>query len=223
MPLRINKNILIYIFLFIFLGTFNNKNLKETEFLKLENIEVMGLQEDEKNQLIKELELFKFKNLYFLDKFEIGNILNSNNLINDYSIFKRYPSSIKISINRVDFLAIIQKNGKNYYLGSNGRLISKRKDTKDLPYIFGEFENKDFFRLIEIINNTKFDYNEVKNLFSFNSGRWDIETNSGVIIKLPKNRLKESFDIALKILNRNDFNHLKIIDLRQKNQVIINE
>ena len=223
MPLRINKNILIYIFLFIFLGTFNNKNLKKIEFLKLENIEVMGLQEDEKNQLIKELELFKFKNLYFLDKFEIGNILNSNNLINDYSIFKRYPSSIKISINRVDFLAIIQKNGKNYYLGSNGRLISKRKDTKDLPYIFGEFENKDFFRLIEIINNTKFDYNEVKNLFSFNSGRWDIETNSGVIIKLPKNRLKESFDIALKILNRNDFNHLKIIDLRQKNQVIINE
>ena len=223
MPLRINKNILIYIFLFIFLGTFNNKNLKKIEFLKLENIEVMGLQEDEKNQLIKELELFKFKNLYFLDKFEIGNILNSNNLINDYSIFKRYPSSIKISINRVDFLAIIQKNGKNYYLGSNGRLISKRKDTKDLPYIFGEFENKDFFRLIEIINNTKFDYNEVKNLFSFNSGRWDIETNSGVIIKLPKNRLKESFDIALKILNRNDFNHLKTIDLRQKNQVIINE
>ena len=223
MPLRINKNILIYIFLFIFLGTFNNKNLKKIEFLKLENIEVMGLQEDEKNQLIKELELFKFKNLYFLDKFEIGNILNSNNLINDYSIFKRYPSSIKISINRVDFLAIIQKNGKNYYLGSNGRLISKRKDTKDLPYIFGEFENKDFFRLIEVINNTKFDYNEVKNLFSFNSGRWDIETNSGVIIKLPKNRLKESFDIALKILNRNDFNHLKTIDLRQKNQVIINE
>lgn len=223
MLLQINNKIIIYIFLFIFLGTLNNKDLSKIKFAHLKDIKIIGLNDNENYQLIKELEFLKFKNLYFLDKFEIGNILNSNNLINDYSIFKRYPSSIKISINRVDFLAIIQKNGKNYYLGSNGRLISKRKDTKDLPYIFGEFENKDFFRLIEIINNTKFDYNEVKNLFSFNSGRWDIETNSGVIIKLPKNRLKESFDIALKILNRNDFNHLKTIDLRQKNQVIINE
>ena len=35
-------------------------------------------------------------------------------------------------------------------------------------------------------------------------------------------QLKESLDISIKILNDNKFKNLKIIDLRQKNQVIIN-
>ena len=223
MPLQINKNILIYIFLFIILGTLNTKNFSKIEFLKLENIKVIGLYDDENYQLIKELETFKFKNLYYLDKIEIVKVLNSNNLIKNYSIFKKYPSTIEININRVEFLGKVQKNGKNYYLGSNGRLIEKKKDIKKLPFIFGEFKNEDFFELINVIKNSKFNYSEIKNLFFFNSRRWDIETRSGVIIKLPKDKLKESFDISLEILNQNKFKQVKIIDLRQKNQVIINE
>jgi len=223
MPLQINKKILIYVFLFIFLGTFNNKNLNKIEYFQLKEIKVNGLQDDENYQLIKQLEFLKFTNLYFLDKFEIESILNSNNLIKDYSIFKQYPSLIKININRADFLAKVQKNGKTFYLGSNGRLIDKKNEIKGLPFIFGEFKNKDFFNLIKVINDTKFNYSEIKNLFFFISGRWDIETYSGVTIKLPRDRLKESFDISLKILNQKDLNQITVIDVRQKNQVIINE
>ena len=223
MPLQINKKILIYVFLFIFLGTFNNKNLNKIEYFQLKEIKVNGLQDDENYQLIKQLEFLKFTNLYFLDKIEIESILNSNNLIKDYSIFKQYPSLIKININRADFLAKVQKNGKTFYLGSNGRLIDKKNEIKGLPFIFGEFKNKDFFNLIKVINDTKFNYSEIKNLFFFISGRWDIETYSGVTIKLPRDRLKESFDISLKILNQKDLNQITVIDVRQKNQVIINE
>ena len=223
MPLQINKKILIYIFLFIFLGTFNNKDLKKIEFFKLQNIKIIGLKDDENYQLNKQLEFFKFKNLYLLDNLEIESILNSSNLIKDYSIFKRYPSTIEININPANLLAKVQKNGKNFYLGSNGKLISNKRNTDEVPFIFGEFKNDDFFDLYEVINNTKFDYSEIKNLYSFNSGRWDIETHSGIIIKLPKDQLKESFDLTLRILNQKDFNEFKILDLRQKNQVIINE
>ena len=223
MPLQINRNILIYIFLFIFLGTFNNKNLNKIEFFKLKDIKIIGLQEDEIYQLIEQLEFFKFKNLYLLDKFKIQSILNNSNLIKDYSIFKKYPSTIQINIKRANFLARVQKNGKNFYLGSNGKLIDKKKDINDLPFIFGDFKNKDFFNLLKIINDTKFDYSKIKNLFFFNSGRWDIETYSGVVIKLPKDRLKESFNLIQKILNDDDFKQIKILDIRQKNQVIINE
>ena len=223
MPLQINKKILIYFFLFILLGTFNNKNLNKIELFKLEDIKVTGLQNDENYQIIKQLEFFKFKNLYFLDKFRIESILNSSNLIKDYSIFKRYPSTIEIKINPANFLAKVQKNGKNFYLGSNGRLIDKKKDINELPFIFGKFKNKDFFNLYKIIDETKFDYSAIKNLFFFSSGRWDIETHSGIIIKLPRARLKESFDLTLKILDQYDIDRNKIIDIRQKNQVIINE
>ena len=220
---QVNKKILIYIFFFIFLGTYNNKDLNEIKFFKLEDIKVIGLQDDENYQLIKQLELFRLKNLYLLDKFEIKNILNSSNLIKDYSIFKRYPSTIEININPANLLAKVQKNGKNFYLGSNGRLIDKKNNNEQLPFIFGEFGNKDFFNLYKIIKDTKFDYSEIKNLFFFNSGRWDIETKSGTIIKLPRDGLKESFDLILKILDQNDFDQIKIIDVRQKKQVIINE
>ena len=220
---QINKKILIYIFFFIFLGTFNNKDLNKIKFFKLDDIKVIGLQDDENYQLIKQLELFRLKNLYLLDKFEIKNILNSSNLIKDYSIFKRYPSTIEININPANLLAKVQKNGKNFYFGSNGRLIDKKNNNEELPFIFGEFRNKDFFDLYKIIKDTKFDYSEIKNLFFFNSGRWDIETKSGTIIKLPRDGLKESFDLILKILDQNDFDQIKIIDVRQKKQVIINE
>ena len=220
---QVNKKILIYIFFFIFLGTYNNKDLNEIKFFKLEDIKVIGLQDDENYQLIKQLELFRLKNLYLLDKFEIKNILNSSNLIKDYSIFKRYPSTIEININPANLLAKVQKNGKNFYFGSNGRLIDKKNNNEELPFIFGEFRNKDFFDLYKIIKDTKFDYSEIKNLFFFNSGRWDIETKSGTIIKLPRDGLKESFDLILRILDKNDFDQIKIIDVRQKKQVIINE
>ena len=223
MPLQINKKIFFYIFLFIFLGTLNNKDLNKIELFNLEDIKVIGLKNDENQQLINQLEFFRFENLYFLDQFEIESILNSNNLIKDYSIFKRYPSTIEISVNRASFLAKVQKNGKNFYLGSNGKLIENQKNREELPFIFGEFNNKDFFNLVTVINNTKFDYKEIKNLFFFSSGRWDIETHSGVIIKLPRDKLKESFDLTLRILNQNNFNQIEIIDVRQKNQVIINE
>ena len=223
MLLQINNKIIIYIFLFIFLGTLNNKDLSKIKFANLKEIRVIGLNDNENYQLTKELQFLKFKNLYFLDKLEIEKVLNLNNLIQDYSIFKKYPSSLEIYINRTSLLAKVRKNGKSFYLGSNGRLVEKNKDIEELPFIFGEFKNKDFFKLFKVIDNNKFDYNQIKNLFFYSSGRWDIETHSGVIIKLPRDKLNESMDLTMRILNQNDFNQIKIIDIRQKNQVIINE
>lgn len=223
MPLQINNKIIIYIFLFIFLCTLNNKDFSKIKFAHLNDIKIIGLNDNENYQLIKELQFLKFKNLYFLDKLEIKKVLNSNNLIQDYSIFKKYPSSLEIYINRTSLLAKVRKNGKTFYLGSNGRLVEKKKDIKELPFIFGEFKNKDFFKLFKVIDSNKFDYNQIKNLFYYSSGRWDIETHSGVIIKLSRDKLNESMELTMKILNQNDFNQIKIIDMRQKNQVIINE
>ena len=43
------------------------------------------------------------------------------------------------------------------------------------------------------------------NLFFFKSGRVDIETISGVVIKLPINQFEESFKLVIKILNDDQF------------------
>ena len=222
MQLKINKKIFIYIFLFLILGSINNKNLYNFKFSQITNINVEGLNEKEHSKIIENLKLLNVQNLFILDKNKVINILNSNNLVENFFIFKKYPSSLEIRIKQTEFLAKVNKNGKIYYLGSNGKLILTEKNSSELPFIFGKFKNKDFFNLYQAINDSSFDFNEIKKLFFFNSGRWDIETYSGVLIKLPKEKFKQSFNISLKILNNDKFKEIKIIDLRQNNQVIIN-
>ncbi len=218
---RINKKIFIYIFLFALLGSINNKNLSKIELPKISHINVTGLNNIENQEIVQSLNYFRSKNLYIVKKFEIEKILNGNNLIQKYSIFKQYPSTINIKVDKVKFLAKVIKNGKIFYLGSNGKLIDYKNFETELPFIFGDFRNKEFFNLLKILNDTKFDYSKIKKLFFFNSGRWDIETYSGVLIKLPGEKIKESFELSLRILNDDKFDKIKIIDVRQKNQVVI--
>ena len=48
MPQLINSKIIIYFFLFILLGSLNNKNLINKNFPNIDNIEILGLSEEEK-------------------------------------------------------------------------------------------------------------------------------------------------------------------------------
>ena len=219
---RKNKKIFIYIFLFILLGTLNNKYLSQIKFPNISHINVTGLNNIENQKIVESLKLLKLKNLYVVKKFEIKKTLSENNLIDKYSIFKKYPSTINIKVDKVKFLAKVVKNGKTFYLGSNGKLVDYKNFETELPVIFGNFRTKEFFNFLEILNDTKFDYMEIKKLFFFNSGRWDIETYSGVLIKLPNDNIKESLKLSLSILDDDKFDQIKIIDVRQKNQVVIN-
>jgi len=217
-----NKKILIYIFLFILLGTTNNEKINNFNFPKIKEIKVSGLGDEENIKLSKRFNFLKIESLFFLNKSKIEDVLNSNNLIERYFIFKIYPSSLEIKINKVKYLAYVNKNGINFFLGSNGKFINANNETKKIPFLFGNFKNNEFYQLKKIIDKSNLDYQKIKKLFFFPSGRWDIEMHSGLLIKLPKDKLTESLDISLRILSDNEFKNLKIIDLRQKNQVVIN-
>jgi cell division protein FtsQ len=223
MPQRINKKILTYFFLFIFCGTLNNKYLRELEIPKIKSIEVIGLDEQNNIRLSQKLNFLKMQNLLNLDHSKIKGIINSNYLIEKYFITKKYPYSLRLEIIQTKFLANLNKNGKLYFLGSNQRLIETQKSIMGIPFIFGNLEIKEFFKLKLMIDNSAFDFNEIKNLFFFPSGRWDIETYSGLLIKLPKDNVNQSINLFLKIRNEDGIENKKMIDLRQKNQLIINE
>tara|TARA_Y100000816_G_scaffold178647_1_gene129084 strand:- start:2040 stop:2705 length:666 start_codon:yes stop_codon:yes gene_type:complete len=220
MPLQINKKILVYLFLFLILGTWNNKYIINIELPKIDKIKIIGLKDNENLELKKKLDYLQTNNLFILDKNKIEQILNSYDLIEKYSIYKNYPSSIKLEIVKTKFLAKVNKDGKIFLLGSNGKFILRNFENLDLPFIFGNFRNQDFFQFYESIKEANLDLKKIKNLFFFPSRRWDIEMNSGVIIKLPSENFKESLNLSMKILEEKNF---KIIDVRQKNQVITYE
>ena len=63
MPQLINSKIIIYFFLFILLGSLNNKNLINKNFPNIDNIEILGLSEEEKRKLINKLTFIKKEKL----------------------------------------------------------------------------------------------------------------------------------------------------------------
>ena len=222
MPQQINKKILLYFFLFILLGTFNNKNLNKFEFPKINRVNISGF-ETHNNNFQEKLEILKLNNLFLLKKSQIEELFDTNNLIEEYKIFKKYPSSLEVEIIKTKFLALLNIDGKTFFVGSNGKLIETKDNLKDLPYIFGNLDINSFLRLKKIIDNSILEFKEIKNLFFFPSGRWDVELSSGILIKLPNEKLKESLDLSLNLLNNEKFVNVKLIDVRQKNQVVVNE
>ena len=219
----ISKKLFIYFFLFIFLVTINNKNLNELNFYRINDIKVFGLNEEENLKILENLKFLQNNNIFFINKKKISDLMNSNNLIERYSIIKKYPSTIELRVTETNYLASVNKEGKKFFFGSNGKLIDAKYNKKEIPIIYGNFKNSEFLELKKILDIFKFDFENINNFFYFPSGRWDIEMKSGILIKLPRERLKESIELSLDILKSEKSDNLKILDLRQNNLIIINE
>jgi len=222
MQLRVNKKILFYIFLIIILSTLNNKFFSAIKLKTIDKITIKGLEGKEKRELLSNLEFLNLNNIFFLDKFKVIEKLEANELIENYTIFKKYPSSLEIRINKTEFLANVFKDGKFFVLGSNGKLIQTISKNNDLPNIFGDYDKDSFFSLLKSLKKFNFELFEIKNLYFFKSGRWDIETNNNMVIKLPKKNLEASLNLLLDLMSSNKFKNIKILDLRQDKQVITN-
>ena len=123
MPQKISKKIFIYFILFFFLGTLNNKNIQNFEFLKIGEINIYGLEDDNIISIKKDLEYIKKENIFFLKKEKIASFLESNSLVETYIITKKYPAKIEMRIKKTNFLANLTKENRNFILGSNGKLI----------------------------------------------------------------------------------------------------
>ncbi len=223
MPRQINKKIFLYLLIFISLTTLSNKNLINFQLPNINEIDIIGFDQRENNELSENLEFLKSENLFFLNKEKIKKILDSNNIIENYHIFKKFPSTLVLTINKTNYLAITKKDEQLYFIGSNNKFIKTNNENLKLPLIFGNFEIKEFIQIKSFIDKSKFEYDAVKFLYFFPSGRWDIHTNTGIIIKLPKNRIKEKLNLVNSLLKSDKFKSLTLIDVRQKNQIVINE
>ena len=116
------KKIFIYLFLFLIVGSINNTTLNKIKFDNVENIIISGLNKNENINLLQDIKVLNLDNIFFLNGDEISKIINSNSLVEKYEIFKKYPNTIDIKIEKTNFLAKININGKMSLIGSNGKL-----------------------------------------------------------------------------------------------------
>ena len=220
---RKGKKILIYFFLLFVVGSINNISLNNLKLTKINYININGLGENDNAILLQEIKNLNLYNIFLINKNEIINQINVNSLVENYNIFKRYPSSIDININKTKFLARINNNGKIFLVGSNGKLIENNFSSNQLPFIFGNPNIYKFLEFKKIIDQSKISYEEIKNLYFFSSERWDLELKNNIIIKLSKNYTKDSLNLALEFLYSDGFRDVTIIDARIKNQIILND
>ena len=215
---RKSKKILIYFFLLLLVGSINNINLNGLKFQNINNINITGLDINNKLLLFKEIENFNLNNIFLINKIDLKAEIESNPLVENYFIFRRYPSSLDINIEKTKFLAKINKDNQIFYIGSNGKFIKNNSFNNELPFIFGNPEIFEFFKIKEIIDKSKISYTEIKNLYFFPSKRWDLELRNNTIIKLPNDNISLALNLALEFLDDNEF-----IDARIENQIILDD
>jgi len=216
-----NKIIIYIIFLFILSTTSGKFIVNENSYSSaIIQINIEGLSNSENSKISNELNNLSYKNLLFVGKDEINKVIKKYNIIEEFSIKKIYPSTININIKPTTFIARIS-NDDQLLVGANGKLIKDKKNNKILPYIFGEFNSKNFLVFKKNIEQSKFIFMEFKTLYFFPSNRWDILTNDDILIKLPPDNFLESLNLAHKIINSNEIKNKKLIDLRMNNHLII--
>ena len=220
---RKSNKIIFYFFLFLIVSSTNNLDLINIKLEKIKNINVSGLDYEDKRNLLNEIKSLELKNIFSFDILELKKIFSENTLIEKYKIFRIYPSTLAIEIQKTKFLAKINNNNKIYLVGSNGKLSNANISKIKLPFIFGNPDIQNFLKFKKIIDDSKISYNQIKNIYYFQSKRWDLELENNVLLKLPKENIKTSLDNSFEFINFNNILKNKIIDTRIENQIIAND
>ena len=220
---RKGKKVLIYFFLLFVVGSINNIELNNLKFSQIKTINVSGL--DERNNLfiLKQIKNLNIDNIFFTNINEIKNVVEENTIIENYKIFRIYPSTLDIRIEKTNFLAQISRNGKVYFIGSNGKLSKNKFSNEKLPFIFGNPDVNEFLELKKFIDQSKFSFEQIKTLYFFPSKRWDLQLKNKILLKLPRDNVKNSLDNIFNFLTNNKLVDIKILDARIKNQIILND
>jgi len=220
---RKSKKILIYFFFLIVISSINNLSFNNLKFDNIDDIKISGLSKKDNNILFREIEKINLENIFLISRKEIINLIDSNPLIEQYEVKKKYPSTIYIKIQKTNFYAKININDETFLIGSNGKLSPNDFQNKDLPFIFGKPGIKEFLNFKNIIDQSKFSYDQIENLYFYPSKRWDLKLKNNVLLKLSKNLTIEYLDDLYGFLEQDDFKKFTIVDTRLKNQFILNE
>ena len=218
-----SKKLLVYFFLLIITSSISNNSINNFKFGKILNINISGLAQEENQILINKVKILNLDNIFFINKKDIDEIFSSNSLIESFEIFLKYPHTIDIKIEKTNFLAKINQKGKLFLIGSNGKLTPYKFDHNNLPFIFGIPKVREFLKFKNILDKSKFSFEQIESLYFFPSKRWDLMLKNNILIKLPSNLEQDTLDILYRFLKDDNGNNFSIIDFRNKNQIIVNE
>ncbi len=219
------KKIYLYFFIFVFLTTAINTNYSMSflKYFNVKSIDIIGLNLEDQIRLKENLNILKNKNIFFIKDDELLNVLIKYKEFEDYKIQKIFPYKLKIEIRKTEYIAKTIIDGKEYLIGENKKFIEFKNYMldQDLPVVFGNFPIESFINLRENLKEINFDLDIIDNYFYFKSGRWDLDIQNNITIKLPSNNQFASLKNLNFLKEKEQLKVNSIIDFRIKNKIII--
>ena len=213
------KYIFFYLITFLILSSIHNSNFKSKNFFSIKKIDIVGLNKSKNLLLENKLSDFIGYNIFTLEK-ESFKFINSLNFIKDYNIKKIYPNKLKIYLEPAKAISIINHLDKWFILGNNGKIINLDNIPINVPKVIGTGDIKKVFQTLKMIDKSNFNIENIKKIEFFLSERIDIEFINKKKIRFPIHYTIDNFNFALKLLDDDQYNKSKILDLRIPNKVI---
>ena len=221
MHLKIDKklNFFFYTSLIILLTSINNYNLKYKNTFNIKDIEVNGFSIEKNLQIKNQIKNILGKNIFFLRKEYFIKLIERND-VKETRVRKIYPNKIIVSFISAKPICVIENQSNRIILGDNGKILGIEVVKNNLPTVSGSNNIRNIFEVINLLKKSNLDYQNVKNIVFFKSGRFDIDLKNGVIIKFPLIYSKEIINYSNSLLDNDKFINSKVIDLRLKNRII---
>ena len=203
---------------------FLNKLLINNGFI-IKNIEILGLNHLDKNDIIKIISTYNNINIFNVNIKNIYREIKNNTWIEKASIKIIYPNTIKILLTEKIPVAIWQNRYGNSLITKTGDVIFEKnleKFNSYLPIIIGQNAHKNIHSILNIFRSNKDFAKNIWSLTFVNERRWNIHFNQGLTIRLPSKNIKNAWDKLIYLDQK--FNILSLglteIDLRNSSQIL---
>ena len=219
------KSFFLWLFLFIFLTTYSFNSVQETtsSFLPIKIIEIEGVNNSDKAEIIKRLNQFKEKSIIFISRSQLKESAHNLQFVKELRAKKIYPDKIKLIIIEHKPIGIFINKNKKFLITNGGELIDNYQVNKfkDLPMVYGKGAGKNFSTFYQSLESMNFQTGLIKQFNYFDINRWDVILKDGKVVKLPAKNYENSLNKFLSIYKKNNFNNFKIFDFRIKGQLVL--
>ena len=222
-------SILLLLITFIFLTTYNPSEIeffsnKNNSIFNIKNIKILNNNRIKESDIESNLSKIYGRNIFFIKTKDIQNVIKNIYFLDTVEVKKSYPNTLIIKIFETEPIAILFKNNEYFLIDDASNLIPIKKNSAtsyDYPNIFGKDSEKHFLNFFNLLKESNFPTSRIKNYYYFQIGRWDLQLESALLIKLPNDKTKSAVEKSIKLLNQKDFTNYEVIDLRINDRIIV--
>ena len=225
----------LFIFFFVYLYSSFNKFTDFALYLvqeysnkynyNLEKIEVLGLKNINKTEILLPLNKFKNYSIFLIPVKKISNEIKKNKWINKVDVRNNYKNTLTVNIKEEIPMGIFVNNNQKILFSNNLvilEILDNNHDFKNLIIFYGENSINNSKNLILKIDQDIM--RMIKTATFIENRRWNIKLKNMIVLKLPEINIKKAIENYKKIysnLSNKDLKDIEIIDLRIPNQAII--